>query len=233
MPKDHTPRAGRGAFFGRRKGHKLRPKRAELLATLLPKLSLDVMAPAPPNPHKLFSVPVTGVALEIGFGAGEHFVREALAHPDLGYVGVEPFVNGMASALALIDASELQNVRLHHGDAIDVLEWLPGQSIERIDILYPDPWPKRRHWKRRLISDANVASLARVAAPGATVRFATDIADYAEWTLIRFRRSPDFDWTAERAEDWRCPWPGFESTRYEAKAMKEGRAPSYLVFRRR
>ena len=233
MPKDHTPGERRGAFFGRRKGHKLRPKRAELLTTLLPKLSLDVVAPAPRNPLKLFSVPVTGVALEIGFGAGEHFVREALAHPDLGYVGVEPFVNGMASALALIDASKLQNVRLHHGDAIDVLEWLPDQSIARIDILYPDPWPKRRHWKRRLISDANVASLARVAAPGATVRFATDIADYAEWTLVRFRRSPDFDWTAERAEDWRNPWPGFESTRYEAKAMKEGRAPSYLVFRRR
>ena len=233
MPKDHTPGERRGAFFGRRKGHKLRPKRAELLTTLLPKLSLDVVAPAPRNPSKLFSVPVTGVALEIGFGAGEHFVREALAHPDLGYVGVEPFVNGMASALALIDASKLQNVRLHHGDAIDVLEWLPDQSIARIDILYPDPWPKRRHWKRRLISDANVASLARIAAPGATVRFATDIADYAEWTLVRFRRSPDFDWTAERAEDWRNPWPGFESTRYEAKAMKEGRAPSYLVFRRR
>jgi tRNA (guanine-N7-)-methyltransferase len=233
MPKGQTPQKRRGAFFGRRKGHKLRPKRAGLLATLLPKLSLDVATPAPTDTRKLFSVPVTGVALEIGFGAGEHFVREALANPDLGCIGIEPFVNGMASALALIDAGKLQNVRLHHGDAIEVLEWLPGQSIVRIDILYPDPWPKRRHWKRRLISDANVASLARIAAPGATVRFATDIADYAEWTLVRFRRSPDFEWTAERAENWRNPWRDFQSTRYETKAMKEGRRPSYLVFRRR
>jgi tRNA (guanine-N7-)-methyltransferase len=233
MSKGHTPRELRGAVFGRRKGHKLRPRRAELLATLLPKLALDVAEPAPRDPRKLFSVPVTGVTLEIGFGAGEHFVREALANPELGCIGIEPFVNGMASALALIDASKPQNVRLHHGDAMEVLEWLPGQSIARIDILYPDPWPKRRHWKRRLISDANVASLARIAAPGATVRFATDIADYAEWALVRFRRSPDFEWTGERADDWRSPWQGFESTRYEAKALKEARKPSYLVFRRR
>ena len=127
MSKNHTPQERRGAVFGRRKGHKLRPRRAELLARLLPKLSLDVVAPAPLDPRNLFSIPVAGVTLEIGFGAGEHFVREALANPDLGCIGVEPFVNGMASVLALIDASKLQNVRLHHGDAIDVLEWLPAQ----------------------------------------------------------------------------------------------------------
>jgi tRNA (guanine-N7-)-methyltransferase len=233
MAKDQTGQERRGAFFGRRKGHKLRPKRAELLATLLPKLKLDVTAPAPRDLRELFPVPVTQVALEIGFGAGENFVREAAANPTLGCIGIEPFVNGMASALAQIDASKLQNVRLHHGDALDVLEWLPARSVVRIDILYPDPWPKRRHWKRRLISDANVESLARIVTPGSLVRFATDIADYAEWALVRFRRSPDFTWTAERADDWRKPWHSFAGTRYEAKALKEGRKPTYLTFRRR
>lgn len=229
-PISHEAR--RGAFFGRRKGHKLRPKRAELLATLLPKLSLELARSAPGDLGQLFPVPIKGVALEIGFGAGENFAREAAANPEFGCIGVEPFVNGMASALALIEANALKNVRLHHGDAIEVLDWLPDRSVARIDILYPDPWPKRRHWKRRLISDAAVASLARIATPGAVVRFATDIADYAEWTLIRFRRSPDFAWTAECANDWRKPWPGFAGTRYEAKALKEGRRPNYFVFRR-
>jgi tRNA (guanine-N7-)-methyltransferase len=233
MTSDRTRAERHGAFFGRRKGHKLRPKRAELLVTLLPKLSLDVAEPAPKDPRKLFSVPVERVALEVGFGAGEHFVREAAANTKIGCIGVEPFVNGMASALALIDAGNLRNVRLYHGDAVDVLGWLPPQSIFRIDILYPDPWPKRRHWKRRLISDETVAALARIAMPDATVRFATDIAAYAEWALVRFRRSPDFEWTAQCADDWRVPWQGFESTRYESKALKEGRRPSYLTFRRR
>jgi tRNA (guanine-N7-)-methyltransferase len=211
----------------------LRPKRAGLLATLLPKLALNVSEPPPKDLRKLFPVSVDRVALEVGFGAGEHFVREAAADTKVGCIGVEPFVNGMASALALVDAASLQNVRLHHGDAVDVLEWLPSRSIFRIDILYPDPWPKRRHWKRRLISDVNVAALGRISMPDATVRFATDIADYAEWTLIRFRRSPEFEWTAQCADDWRNPWQGFESTRYESKALKEGRRPSYLTFRRR
>src|SRR5262245_48653293 len=233
MSREPTSHEGRrGAFFGRRKGHKLRPKRAELLATLLPKLSLD-LASAPRDLWKLFPIKVESIALEIGFGAGENFAREAEANPDVGCIGIEPFVNGMASALALIEANALKNVRLHHGDAIEVLDWLPERSIARVDILYPDPWPKRRHWKRRLISDATVASLGRIATPGALVRFATDIPDYAEWTLVRFRRSADFEGTAQRADDWRKPWPGFAGTRYESKALREGRTPNYFVFRRR
>lgn len=225
-------RARRSAFFGRRKGHKLRPRRAELLAELLPRLALDLTQPAPADLRTLFPVPVRQVAMEIGFGGGENFAREAAADPATGLIGCEPFINGMASALALIDANDLRNVRLHLGDAIEVLDWLPDGSIARVDLLYPDPWPKKRHWKRRFVSEETVARLARAMTSGATLRFATDIPHYAEWTLVRFLKSPDFTWTAERADDWRKPWPGFAGTRYETKAIKEGRTPCYLVFRR-
>jgi tRNA (guanine-N7-)-methyltransferase len=138
----------------------------------------------------------------------------------------------MAKALIAIDDLRLTNIRLHHGDAVDLLGWLPAHSVGRVDLLYPDPWPKRRHWKRRFVSDANVAALARILSPGGEFRFATDWANYAEWTLLRLLRSRDFTWTAERADDWRKPWPDFGGTRYEGKAVREGRAPTYLTFRR-
>jgi tRNA (guanine-N7-)-methyltransferase len=225
--------ARRGAFFGRRKGHKLRPRRSELLATLLPQLALDLSRPAPAELRTLFAVPVAQIKVEVGFGGGEHLVREAVADPASGFIGCEPFVNGMASALALIEAASVRNIRLHHGDATDLLAWLPDRSVERIDLLYSDPWPKRRHWKRRFISDAAVRELARVTVAGGFFRFATDIAHYAEWTLLRLLRSGLYDWTAERANDWRKPWPGYAPTRYETKAVRDGRVPTYLVFRRR
>jgi tRNA (guanine-N7-)-methyltransferase len=221
-----------GAFFGRRKGHKLRPGRARLLATALPQLAVDLTHPAPADLRTLFPTGVRQVAMEIGFGGGENFVREAVADPTTGFVGCEPFVNGMARALALIEAAGCENVRLHFGDATELLDWLPDDAIARVDLLYPDPWPKKRHWKRRFVSDVTVARLARVMRSGALLRFATDIPHYAEWTLIRFLRSRAFTWTAERADDWRRPWPGFAGTRYEAKALREGRTPCYLVFRR-
>jgi tRNA (guanine-N7-)-methyltransferase len=234
MPNISNPaEARRGAFFGRRKGHKLRPRRAELFEARLPQLALDLLRPAPAALRTLFPVPVHEIALEIGFGGGEHFVREAAANPATGFIGCEPFVNGMASALALIEAAEVKNVRLHHGDALEVLDWLPDQSIARVDLLYPDPWPKRRHWKRRFVSDEAVTRLARVTAEGGLLRFATDIADYAEWALLRILRSGAYHWTAECANDWRRPWPAYASTRYEAKALREGRWPNYFVFRRR
>ena len=222
----------RGAFYGRRKGHKLRPRQADLLSNLLPKLALDLSSPAPADLRTLFPISVECVALEIGFGGGEHLVLEAEANPEIGILGCEPFVNGMAKALASIDAMGLRNVRLHRGDALDVIEWLPDGAIVRIDLLYPDPWPKRRHWKRRFVSDAMLARLARILAQGGALRFATDVPDYAEWSLLHLIRSPAFAWTAERADDWRKPWQGFPGTRYETKAVLQGRAPCYLVFRR-
>ena len=221
-----------GGFFGRRKGHPLRARQAELFGSLLPRLALDLGAPAPNDLAALFPQPVDSMRLEIGFGGAEHLIGQAQAHPRTGFIGCEPFVNGMAKALVAIDELGLANVRLHHGDAVELLSWLQPQSLARIDLLYPDPWPKRRHWKRRFVSDANVAAFARVLRPGGEFRFATDWANYAEWTLLRLLRSREFSWTAERADDWRKPWAEFSGTRYEAKAKREGRAPAYLIFRR-
>ena len=221
-----------GAFFGRRKGHPLRPRQAELFGSLLPRLALDLGGPAPENLASLFPVPVDDIRLEIGFGAAEHLIAQAQANPRSGFLGCEPFANGMAKALVAIDALELANIRLHHADVVDLIGWLPAGSLARVDLLYPDPWPKRRHWKRRFVSDTGVAALARILRPGGEFRFATDWANYAEWTLLRVLRSRDFTWTAEHADDWRRPWPAFGGTRYEAKAMRAGRAPCYLVFRR-
>jgi tRNA (guanine-N7-)-methyltransferase len=220
------------AFFGRRKGHRLKAARAALFETLLPALALDLAA-RPKTLCSLFPNPVEEVRLEIGFGGGEYMIGEAQTHPHIGFIGVEPFVNGMAKALSAIAARSLFNIRLHHGDATEVLAWLPAASLTRVDLLYPDPWPKRRHWKRRLVQDSNIAAIGRVLRPGGEFRFATDIADYAAWTLRHMLRFPDFEWTANRADDWRHPWQGFPGTRYEAKARREGRASCYLIFRRR
>ena len=175
---------------------------------------------------------VDEVRLESGFGGGEHLIAEAERNPRTGFIGIEPFVNGMAKALAAIDDKKLGNIRLHHGDATDLLAWLPHGALARVDLLYPDPWPKRRHWKRRFVQDESVAAIARALRPDGEFRFASDIPDYVAWTLQRLLRSPHFLWTAERADDWRNPWSGFTRTRYEAKAVREGRTPCYLIFRR-
>ena len=222
----------RRAFFGRRKGHRLRPRQAALIAELLPRLALDLTRPAPDDLSALFADQVDEVRLEIGFGGAEHLIAQSSTNPRVGFVGCEPFVNGMAKALSEIAARGLANIRLHLGDAISVIDWLPPHSIGAIDLLYPDPWPKRRHWKRRFVQAARLAAAARILRPGGDFRFATDSADYAAWTLLRFLESRHFIWTAERADDWRCPWPEFVRTRYEHKARREGRAPCYLVFRR-
>jgi tRNA (guanine-N7-)-methyltransferase len=221
-----------GAFYGRHKARPLRPRQAGLIETLLPRLALDLSAPSPAALADLFPVPVAAVRLEIGFGGGEHMIAAAAANPNIGFIGCEPFVNGMAKALVAIDARKLANIRLHHGDATPLLAWLPAASLARIDLIYPDPWPKRRHWKRRFIQDASIGALARILGVGGVLRFATDWPDYAAWTLERLIRSLDFVWTAERADDWRRPWPDFTSTRYEAKAQRAGRVPCYLTFRR-
>jgi tRNA (guanine-N7-)-methyltransferase len=226
------PRVRSGAFFGRRKGHRLRAGQANLFDTILPRLAVDLAQPAP-ELAALFSAAVTSIHLEIGFGGGENLIAEASANPAVGFIGCEPFVNGMAKALAAIEASGARNIRLHHGDAADLLRWLPAASLARIALLYPDPWPKRRHWKRRFVQDERLPAFARVLRPGGEFRFASDIDDYVAWTLARFLRSEDFIWPAERADDWRKPWDGFGGTRYEAKALREGRRGTYLTFVRR
>src|SRR5205807_209084 len=155
--------------------------------------------------------------LEVGFGAGEHLVAQAKAHPDVGMIGCEPYLNGVAATIARLEQEGLANVRLRQGDAQAVIDVAPDGAFRRVSILYPDPWPKRRHNKRRLISAAFIAALARVLAQAGEVRFATDIDDYAGWTLARFLRSGAFRWAARRPADWRKPWPDWPSTRYEMK----------------
>jgi tRNA (guanine-N7-)-methyltransferase len=224
--------SGQGSFFGRRKGHKLRPHQNELIAHLLPRLSLVPDKSGPPEPAALFKQQVEGMRVEIGFGGGEHLVAEALAFPRTGFIGCEPYVNGMAKILAQIEAHDIGNIRLFAGDASELLAWLPEGSLSRIDLIHPDPWPKRRHWKRRFVQDATIAEMTRVLRPGGEFRFVSDIADYCAWTLSHLARSPDFLWLAERAADWHNPWPDYTMTRYGRKAMREGRRAAYLRFRR-
>jgi len=220
------------AFFGRRKGHKLRKRQAELFDTLLPNLALDLSRPALAELRGLFPVPVEDVQLEIGFGGGENMIAQATARPRRGFIGIEPFVNGMAKALAAIEAAGLQNIRLHSDDAATLIGWLPDASLARIDLIHPDPWPKRRHWKRRFVQDASIAQFARVLKRGGELRFVTDVADYVTWTLQRMLRGVAFAWTAQRADDWRKPWPDFTPTRYHAKAARAQQRPCFLIFRR-
>lgn len=227
---DGRPRAGH--FFGRRRGKTLRAAQAGLMADLLPRLLVDVEQPAPADIAGLFPHGPRRLRLEIGFGGGEHLLHEAAREPHAGFIGVEPFVNGMAKAVSAIGRGGIGNVRLFDDDAAILLDWLPAGVFDRVDLLYPDPWPKIRHWKRRFVSDDNLDRIARVLKPGGEFRFASDIDTYVDWTLQHIRRRTDLVWTAEHADDWRLPWADWPGTRYEAKAIREGRPPAYLIFKR-
>ncbi|PLX38087.1 MAG: tRNA (guanosine(46)-N7)-methyltransferase TrmB [Hyphomicrobiales bacterium] len=219
-------------LYGRNKGHKLKARQQGLMDTLLPQLAVDPTAPAPARVADLFPVPVDEIWLEAGFGGGEHMIHQAETHDDVGIIGCEPFINGMAKAVSAIDLTGLENIRLYNGDATDVLDWLPEASLSRMYLLYPDPWPKRRHWKRRFISAEMLDRVARALKPGAEFRVASDIPHYIAWTLAHLRDHPAFEWTARKADDWREPYDGWPGTRYEAKAIREGRTPTYLTFKR-
>ena len=218
------------ALYGRSRGKSLRAGQKHLLAEALPRFSI---APEGLSDGRAFVTAPREVWLEIGFGAGEHLIEQAKANPDVGIVGCEPFLNGVITALAGFERDRISNVLLRLGDAQAVIRAVPNAFFSRVFMLYPDPWTKRRHHKRRVVSVAFVAALSRVMRRGAEVRFATDIDDYAGWTLCRFLASPHFRWTAARADDWRHPWPGWRPTRYEAKARLNGRRPVYLTFVRR
>ncbi len=223
--------AQRGAFYGRRQGKRLRPKQAAGISGTLPNLQIDCSGPV--RPDALFASDKTAYWLEIGFGGGEHLINNASLHPDIGHLGCEPFINGMAKLVLLIENEGIDAIRLHNDDAVQLLDQLPDASLDRIYLLYPDPWPKRRHNKRRFVSDENLSRMARVLKPGGEFRFASDIDHYVGWTLARILRSPDFVWTAEQPDDWRLPWENWPSTRYEAKAIREGRKSSYIIAKRR
>ncbi len=214
--------------FGRTRSRTIKPRQAGLIDTLLPAIALDPTQPI--DPRALASEAVE-VWLEIGFGGGEHMAAQAARRPEVMVMGAEPFWNGAASALRHMDEAGLTNVRLHVGDARDLLAALPDASLDRVFILFPDPWPKARHHKRRLIQTETVADLARVAKPGGRLRFASDWADYVDWTLERFDAQPAFRWLAERADDWRTPPADHITTRYEEKRLGDI-APVWLDFER-
>ncbi|TCL72219.1 tRNA (guanosine(46)-N(7))-methyltransferase TrmB [Rhizobium sp. BK251] len=220
------------AFFGRRKGKALRTQQAEKLKTLLPAFLIDLTTPSPQPLDVLFPVPVRRLRLEIGFGGGEHLISRALEDPTTGFIGVEPFINSMQKLLARVDETGAHNVRVYNDDATQLLDWLPNSCLDQIDLLYPDPWPKRKHWKRRFVSKVNLDRFHRVLKPEGLFCFASDIDTYVDWTLIACRDHGGFEWTAENAADWIQPFAGWPSTRYEAKAKREGRSSAYLTFRR-
>lgn len=224
------PAPKRRLLYGRQQGHKLRKHQQHLLETVLPKLQIDLPRSGQIAPDTLFGDVPEAVVLEIGFGGGEHLAARARQRPGTGFIGAEPFVNGVAKIVATIAAEELHNIRLHHGDARDLMECLPDGSLNGIYLLYPDPWPKKRHNKRRFVNDENIRQFHRILAPGAAVVFASDITDYVRWTLSAFQRHGGFQWTAERPGDWRTAPEGWPGTRYEAKAFREGRRAHYLEF---
>lgn len=205
------------------------------METLFPRVSIS-LHDTRIEPHGLFD-DVGEVWLEVGFGGGEHLAHQAAAHPRVGILGCEPFINGVAKLVAEIAERDLANIRVLADDARFLLERLTPASLSRVFVLYPDPWPKKRHHKRRFINEETLALLASALRPGGVLRFASDIPDYIAWTLAhvsRFNRDngETFHWTAEKPADWRSPYEGWPGTRYEAKAIRAGRVPVYLAFER-
>lgn len=216
--------------FGRRRGRKLSARQERLLEELLPRVGIDLSQPAPADLGSLFPPGMSAVWLEIGFGGAEHLIWQAQTNPDVGLIGCEPFEEGLVKALTAIDDGGLGNVRLLGDDVRPLLRWLPAGSLGRVFMLFPDPWPKKRHWKRRLFSPDLLRLLQRVMKPGAELRLATDIGDYARTALVAVRQTPAFRWAAERSEDWRVRPPDWPATRYEAKAAREGRRCYFFRF---
>jgi tRNA (guanine-N7-)-methyltransferase len=218
--------------FGRRHGRKLSARQQRLLAEELPRLEIDINAPPPRAATDLFPPGIRDVWLEIGFGAGEHLIWQAEQNPDVGFIGCEPYLDGVVKVVDAVLARGLSNVRVFPNDARHLLKWLPESSIGRVFILFPDPWPKKRHHKRRLVSAPFLHTLARVMKPGAELRIATDVGDYARTTLLAVRATPAFRWLANGPADWRNRTADWPMTRYEEKARAEGRRPIYLRFER-
>jgi len=221
MTSSHPPLRS----YGRLKSRPIKPRQAALMDTLLPSLR----APQEPFEPRALMAGAAEAWLEIGFGGGEHLAAQAAKRPEVLFIGAEPFQNGVASALRHIDEAGLTNVRVHDGDARELLARLPDASLERIFVLFPDPWPKARHHKRRLLQRDTAAELARVLKPGGRLRFASDWANYVDWSLEILTATPGLRWTAQRAADWRTPPADHVTTRYEEKRLGDC-APVFLDF---
>jgi len=218
----------RSLLYGRQKARPLSQRQKHLLNELYPKLRLDIEQ-CPEHQLKDAHKPLW---LEVGFGGGEHIAWQAKHNRDINFIGCEPFINGVGKALMLIDECELENIQIYNNDARDVLDWLSPESIDRAFVLYPDPWPKKRHHKRRFLSKESFDRLARVLKPGCELRIATDIDDYARHLLAAYQQCGKFSWTAKRPGDWRIRPEDWPTTRYEQKAIREGRKCNYFIFER-
>ncbi|MEX5729844.1 tRNA (guanine-N7-)-methyltransferase [Rhodovulum iodosum] len=236
MSEAKHPHAPWRNFYGRIRGKTLRPSQEAYLDE-----DLDRLSPGPvgwqENPDRRpldLSARFGGrpVWLEVGFGGGEHLVHQTGLHPEIGFIGCEPFVNGVAMLLGKLRETGRDNIAVHPGDVRDLFDVLPPESLDRAFVLYPDPWPKKKHHRRRFVTPEYLGPLRRALRPGALLRIATDIPDYVRQSLEEVPRA-GFDWLAERPADWRTPWDDWLSTRYEQKALREGRTPHYLTFRRR
>ena len=212
-------------FYGRRKGHALRPHRQLLMAELLPLLEVSA--------EGKYELEAAEIWLEIGFGAGEHLAAQAESHPDIGFIGCEPYVNGIATLLSVIEQKKLNNIRLFNDDARLLLTNLEPASISKVFVLFSDPWPKKRHNRRRFINPENLAALAEIMTDQAELRFATDDMSYIRWALDVFYRHPVFTWRVQGPADWRHRYADTAPTRYETKALKQGKKCVYLTFQRR
>jgi len=211
-------------LWGRAKGKTLSPYQAGLVKTRLPDVSVDILSPL------AHLTQFEKVRLEIGFGGAEHLLHQARKHPDIGFIGVEPFINGVAKALVGIDRQGHDNIYLHAGDVWDFIKNIPDASLDHIDILYPDPWPKKRHHKRRLIRTNIIKEFHRILKPNGHVHFASDIPSYVDWALIRVLNHGGFSWKVNSCSNWLTPFTGWIQTRFEARALKQGRTPHYFVF---
>jgi len=228
MSSSDTPTWGPLRSFGRIRSRTLKPRQAALFDSLLPKIALPDPEAGPIDPEALMPE-ATAVWLEVGFGGGEHLAEQAARHPQALMIGCEPFLNGVGSALRHIEEGGLNNVRLHPDDARAVMAALPDGSLDRVMILYPDPWPKARHNKRRFVQPETAAEIVRLLKPGGRVRFVTDWKAYADWALEILNATPGLSWTAEAADDWRAPPADHVVTRYEEKRLGDT-PPIFLEF---
>ncbi len=231
MSDEKPGNRGQLKTFGRTGGRPLSARQQALFDTLLPTITCPIAADNSLSPASLFDGAPREIWFEIGTGGGEHLTGQASRHSDIGMIGVEPFIEGVGKTLSQIDDGDITNVRLHQGDARQVLAGLKDAQLDRILILFPDPWPKSRHRKRRIVQQDTIELFASKLKPGGRLRFATDVIDYADWALERFLKSPSFEWLADSADDWRKPPQDHLTTRYQTKNLGDC-APVFYDFKR-